>query len=134
MESMVSAAPVELGPPTFEPVDFEHPTAHPTHSAMSSVRLIKAPGAFLKAGRLNSLERDSMFTSLPSNIGQRTVLPVRLYFTPPKNEWTLRCAGQQDRYRWLIYCSIGRPAVFLPKTRAELKAPLGMVKGRRRRA
>jgi hypothetical protein len=66
MESMVSAAdPVELGPPAFEPVDFEHPAANPTQSAMSSALLIKVPGAWLDAGRLNSFEPDFIFTSHP---------------------------------------------------------------------
>src|SRR5262245_1239479 len=109
MESMVSAAdavPVELAPPMFEPVDFEHPTAHPTQSATSSALLIKVPNAWLDTGRLNSFEPDFIFASLPS-IGQRTLLPVSLFYTPPENERTLQCEGQQDRYRWLIHCSIG---------------------------
>jgi hypothetical protein len=68
MESMVSAAgPVELRPPVF---DFEQPTANPKQSAMSIALKIKAPGARLETDRLNSFERDSIFDSLPSNVGQ----------------------------------------------------------------
>jgi hypothetical protein len=63
MESMVRAA--DDGP-----VDFEHPAAHPTQSAMSIAFLIKATGARLETGRLNSFERDFIFSSLPSNISQ----------------------------------------------------------------
>src|SRR5262249_54904738 len=98
MESMVSAvdaAPVEFGPPTFEPVDFEHPTAPPTQSATSSALLIKVPGAWLDTGRLNSFERDFIFAFLPF-IGQRTLLPVIIFFTPPKTVWAICLIALSD--------------------------------------
>src|SRR5262245_11146290 len=100
MESMVSVADavlVEFVSPMFEPVDFEHPTAHPTQSATSSALLIKVPGVWLDSGRLNSFDRDFIFASIPS-IGQRT----------------LRSAP--DRYRYHAHkqaagSSVGRAAV-----------------------
>src|SRR5882672_590509 len=79
MESIVSAAdPVELRPPEFEPADFEHPTAHPMQSAMSSALYIKAPGASPETGRLNNFERDSIFTLLLSNKAQALCLIIKL--------------------------------------------------------
>src|SRR5262245_40425325 len=71
MESMVIAAgSVELRPPEFEPVDFEHPAVHTTQSAMRSALLIKAPDGSFETSWLNSFERDFILAYLPLNIGQ----------------------------------------------------------------